>query len=316
MTTFVDASYLETLNETAKPYMMPVSPWFYTNLPGYDKNWLWRGDDTWYQRWMQVWYLQPEFVEIISWNDFGESHYIGPLDNRSFDPFTVGKAPFNYAENMPHDGWREFLPFLIDTYKNGRSSINEEKLVVWYRNSLADDCASGNTTGNTALQLQLEFPLSEVAQDRLFISALLTSHADVAVWINGEEIKAKWDFLPPGSEPGRGGPGIYHASIPLQHFVDVEVDILRNDITVLDLVGDQSVSADNCVDGLTNWNAWVGVNPGIGTVPAEWSVFNLTQMSCVSGYSVASFDDLCEFTCSWGYVRGPLLPTWQNITAN
>lgn len=119
--------------------MMPVSPWFYTNLPGYNKNWLWRGDDLWYQRWRQVWFIQPELVEIISWNDFGESHYIGPLDSSEFGPFTVGEAPFNYAENMPHDGWREFLSFLIDTYKNGRSSINEEKLVIqlgsglWYR---------------------------------------------------------------------------------------------------------------------------------------------------------------------------------------
>jgi hypothetical protein len=26
------------------PYMMPVSPWFFTNLPGYKKNWIWRGD--------------------------------------------------------------------------------------------------------------------------------------------------------------------------------------------------------------------------------------------------------------------------------
>jgi hypothetical protein len=40
MDTYVDASYLNYLN--GKPYMMPVSPWFYTNLPGYDKNWLWK----------------------------------------------------------------------------------------------------------------------------------------------------------------------------------------------------------------------------------------------------------------------------------
>ena len=25
---------------------------------------------------------QPDYVEIITWNDFGESHYIGPLDDR------------------------------------------------------------------------------------------------------------------------------------------------------------------------------------------------------------------------------------------
>lgn len=33
--------------------MMPISPWFFTNLPGYDKNWLWRrGDMLWYDRWV------------------------------------------------------------------------------------------------------------------------------------------------------------------------------------------------------------------------------------------------------------------------
>jgi hypothetical protein len=46
---------------TGLPYMMPVSPWFYTNLPGFGgKNWLWRGDDLWYDRWSQIIYNQPE----------------------------------------------------------------------------------------------------------------------------------------------------------------------------------------------------------------------------------------------------------------
>jgi hypothetical protein len=53
--------------------MMPVSPWFYTNLVGYDKNWAWNGDDLWYHRWQQAWYLEPEFIEIITWNDYGEA---------------------------------------------------------------------------------------------------------------------------------------------------------------------------------------------------------------------------------------------------
>ena len=48
MDTSTDASYLQHLN--GKPYMMPVSSWFFTNLPGYNKNWLWRGDSLWYDR--------------------------------------------------------------------------------------------------------------------------------------------------------------------------------------------------------------------------------------------------------------------------
>lgn len=49
-----------------KAYMMPVSPWFYTNLPEYNKNWLWRGDDLWHIRWQQVLDIQPNFVEVGS----------------------------------------------------------------------------------------------------------------------------------------------------------------------------------------------------------------------------------------------------------
>lgn len=71
MNTKIDASYKDFLN--GRPYMMPVSPWFYTSrdvaiaalqwltladLPGYDKNWLWRGDNTWWDRWIQVWYFK------------------------------------------------------------------------------------------------------------------------------------------------------------------------------------------------------------------------------------------------------------------
>lgn len=48
-----------------KAYMMPVSPWFYTNLPEYNKNWLWRGDDLWHNRWQQVLEIRPNFVEVI-----------------------------------------------------------------------------------------------------------------------------------------------------------------------------------------------------------------------------------------------------------
>src|SRR5688500_4058780 len=88
MDTYTDASYNLALGQSSprKPYMMPVSPWFFTNLPGYNKNWLWNGNDLWYDRWTQVLSLdpQPEFLQIISWNDYGESHYIGPLDDRQY----------------------------------------------------------------------------------------------------------------------------------------------------------------------------------------------------------------------------------------
>ncbi|KAK3397551.1 glycoside hydrolase [Sordaria brevicollis] len=117
MTTEVDEQYRKALN--GRPYMMPVAGWFYTNLPGWNKNWLWKGDELWDTRWQQVIDFQPDFVEILTWNDYGESHYIGPVREKSLGLFQSGNAPLNYAENMPHDGWRKLLPYYIQQYKQG-----------------------------------------------------------------------------------------------------------------------------------------------------------------------------------------------------
>lgn len=57
-----DEAWMKSL--AGKPYMMPVAPWFYTNLPQWDKNWLWRGDNLWHNRWQQVMELQPSLVEV------------------------------------------------------------------------------------------------------------------------------------------------------------------------------------------------------------------------------------------------------------
>lgn len=74
MFTTVDESYRAFL--LGKTYMMPVSPWFFTNMPGFRKNWLWRGDSLWFDRWQQIVSMeaahQPEYLQIITWNDWGE----------------------------------------------------------------------------------------------------------------------------------------------------------------------------------------------------------------------------------------------------
>jgi hypothetical protein len=299
MTTYVDASYNQTLTAAGKPYMMPVSPWFYTNMPGYSKNWLWRGDDLWYQRWMQVWYLQPEFVEIISWNDFGESHYIGPLDDRQYSPFKTGEAPFNYANNMPHDGWREMLPYAIDTYKNGIAEFEAEKMIVWYRNSLANDCDAGNTTGNTAQQLQIEFPPNQVMQDRVFVTALLREYGQISVI--GQNKHLSWDFIP------ENGTGLYHTSFPLTHASNFQLALVRDEVEIFDLVTGSGVSATNCDKGLTNWNAFVdSVTTAAFGVTAK-APHTLQEQRCVQGYGAGNFNGLCQFTCKYGYVSLPHL---------
>ncbi|KAF6821974.1 glycosyl hydrolase family 71 protein [Colletotrichum plurivorum] len=252
MDTKGDDAYIAALGD--KPYMMPVSPWFYTNLPGYKKNWVWRGDDLWYDRWAQVLDKKPEFVQIISWNDYGESHHIGPVRDNALEAFEVGLAPFNYALDHPHDAWRMLLPFLVDTYKAGGkpAPIAEENLVTWYRASPALACADNGTVGNAESQSQTLLAVDQVVQDRIFFSALLTSDAEVTVSVNGKETKAKWTAAP------EGGKGVYHGSVPYQGGGDVVVSMVKYGVEIAKIKGKKMLT--DCLEtkNLTNFNAWTG----------------------------------------------------------
>ncbi|RAH40443.1 glycoside hydrolase family 71 protein [Aspergillus brunneoviolaceus CBS 621.78] len=323
MNTYVDASYIDFLD--GKSYMMPVSPWFFTNMPGYDKNWLWRGDDLWYDRWVQAMYLAPDFIEIISWNDFGESHYIGPIQDSdsplaesTYTAFGTGESPYNYALNMPHDGWRAFLPWLIDTYKNNISTITQEGVQAWYRLNVRGSCASdGGTTGNTASELQLEYWPYEIPQDRVFFSALLGSSADVSVTVGDVALEAAWNSTP------SGGAGLYHGSAAFSvQAGTVEVAISRDGAIIASFTGPDIVTGCAASSDIENWNACYGAyldlsHPDLFTRgPAGMGPqADLPKSLGVVGYPAAGmtadYTGLCAFSCNYGYCPPSACTTTQ-----
>jgi hypothetical protein len=274
--------------------MMPASPWFYTNLPGFNKNWLWRGDDLWSDRWLQILYLQPEWVEIISWNDYGESHYIGPVRSNALGAMDTGRAPLDYVSDYPHDGWRELLPFAIDMYSNNTTTLTQEVLVAWHRRQPAAACSGGGTTGNTASQLQLEFAPSDVAQDAVFFSAILASPADVSVTIGGVAVPARFT-MSPGSTAGVGW---YHGRAEFGGRLGaVKVTVSRGGVPLLAVSG-ASVS-NECQNQPENWNAWVGHDTArtqrlVTPDPTD-------DLVCTNGTSTTAFSGLCQFSCHYGY---------------
>jgi hypothetical protein len=292
MTTYPDASYYDFLG--SKPYMMPISPWFYTNLPGYNKNWLWRGDDMWFQRWQQAISIdrKPDWIQIISWNDYGESHYIGRLDDQQYEAFDIGRAPYNYVKDMPHDGWRETLPFYISMYKEGKATVTEERLVIWFRVNKNGACSDGGTTGNTANQLQFEYSANDMMEDRVFYDVLLASDAQVQVTIGGVALLGTWDQEP------YGGVGVYHGSVPIGSASgQVVVTVKRGGIIITSVTGASITSA--CNSGLNNYNPWVGSNRGPPINPVK-TKGDLDQLDCTKGFGVYEFIGVCDFACSNG----------------
>ncbi|KAL2140250.1 hypothetical protein VTI28DRAFT_4039 [Corynascus sepedonium] len=151
MTTVEDLLYKECLQ--GKRYMMGVSPWFYTgkdmpiakfssrrgltepnlDLPQWNKKWYCSSESLWHDRWQQVLHLMPDFVQIITWNDFGESSYICDPS-----PSQVVDGADKYVSGHSHAAFRAVLPYLIAAYKSGSANVNwhgPDTAIAWYRTS-------------------------------------------------------------------------------------------------------------------------------------------------------------------------------------
>ncbi|KAH7109411.1 glycosyl hydrolase family 71-domain-containing protein [Dendryphion nanum] len=301
MDTFTDRSYQQALN--GKPYMMAVSPWFFTNLPGYNKNWMWLGGNLWYERWQQTLDIKPDYVQIISWNDFGESHHIGPLDDKQYTAFKVGEAPYNYVKDYPHEGWLKHLPFMIDTYMGRDPSFNEESALVVHQVTWAETCNGGGTTANTASQLQMEYPPQAVSYDMLYIAALLTEPTDLYIESGGTPIfvsSDKWEISPDG------GIGLYYTSVYMKSPGKQSVLFQRPRATGGGNAALTTIVTEvdqDCPGNVANWNAKMVYRawnaPRIGgsykhKVP-------LKDRKCISGWGWDNFNPLCSYTCKYSY---------------
>ncbi|KAE8145952.1 glycosyl hydrolase family 71-domain-containing protein [Aspergillus avenaceus] len=255
MKTDSDVAWMSALQ--GKPYMMPVAPWFYTNLPQWNKNWLWRGDDLWHYRWKQVIELQPPLVQILSWNDYGETHYIGPIYEAG-----VPEGASRYIANHPHDAWRKLLPHYIDGYRRNIARGNpvvtasmpfyhqkypiefKDKIVYWYRLNPGQSGSADGTTGNNPGIGQPKMEPHQVSQDKVFVSAFVTEPSEV--------------FLQIGSGPrsvlDARAPGVNYGSF---HFSGqtgpVRISIVRGNREIVATTG--PAITEQCAGGLVDWNA-------------------------------------------------------------
>lgn len=87
----------------------------------------------------QVLKLQPDFVEVITWNDAGESHYVGNF----WDEQIAGSDIGAYTKGYDHKGWLQVLTPFIKAYKGGAKGLPDisppsDKPVgsLWYRTLL------------------------------------------------------------------------------------------------------------------------------------------------------------------------------------
>jgi glucan endo-1,3-alpha-glucosidase len=87
-----DQWFMQQLNPSGKKYVGTLSPGFFTHFSykvssskiaqAKCQNWIWRSDNWLFaQRWEQLISMRAAIdqIEIISWNDYGESSYVNPI---------------------------------------------------------------------------------------------------------------------------------------------------------------------------------------------------------------------------------------------
>lgn len=248
-----DNTYVNALG--GKPYLAPVSPWFFTHFGpevSYSKNWAFPGDFLWFDRWQEILQLQPAFLEIITWNDYGESHYIGRLDSPHGDD---GNSKWVYG--MPHNGWLDMAEPFIAAYHDGSkdvtSYIKEDKVVYWYRPTLRDiDCDATDTTMEDANNSTGNYFKGrpdgwESLEDKVFVVTLLTEAATLEMTAGGNSQTVE---APAGA-----------AKFTVDMAVgDVSFRLTRGGNAVLEGTSDMKI-LDFCPCGIYNFNPFVGTLP-------------------------------------------------------
>ncbi|KZT01299.1 glycoside hydrolase family 71 protein [Laetiporus sulphureus 93-53] len=160
--------YLEDLTSSdgVITYIAAVSPWLFTHygVDSYDKNPLLHRDvfttPDCMKSWVQFIYLADyhlwnarwetiienrddvDIVEIPTWNDYGESHYIGPIE---------GDQPNSqdWVDVMPHEGWLAMLDDYATVFRSGiYPEITEDQLYIWARPHPKLATASDDSVGD------------------------------------------------------------------------------------------------------------------------------------------------------------------------
>jgi hypothetical protein len=161
------------------------------------------------------------------------------------------------TQSRPHGGWLQLaIPFIKafhDSKPSPQSAISTDQLVYWYRpNPLSLDCDATDTTmlpaDNSSGNYYNGKPNGwETVSDSIFVTALLTSPADISV-LSGS---SAYHY--------RAAAGVSTFTVPLsvgkQQFA-----LLRNDKIIQSAVSKRDVT-NTCGCGNYNFNAYVGTVP-------------------------------------------------------
>ncbi len=186
-------SYASVVHGGGKVYMAPICLQFWG--ANSDRYYEYGGAAGMRKMWMDAINVShPEWVEIISWNDFIEGSYVSPID----DPNKYEFANFLDGSGIPnktggyfhnHGGAAALLPYFIQWYKSGAEPKITRDSIYWFYRTQSMAFDAGKPTVSEAKRYG---PIGDV----IYVTANLAAPASLTV-TSGERVSNV--SLPAGS---------------------------------------------------------------------------------------------------------------------
>lgn len=254
-----------------KLFMASITP-YYRGLGGNYRVCDSRGVEGLARQWEGAIQDKATWVEMVTWNDWGEASYLAPFGSAYETHFWNG----HWGPMLSHGAFLDASRYYIEWYKSGKQpKIAEDALYYAYRLHPKGASVEGKRPGG-----------ADKLADEVFVSLFLTAPARLTIHSGATE--KHFDVLS----------GVNHLSMPFapgaQRFV-----LTRGSETVIDKTGEQDVSA---TDAWGNFNLFAGE-----AKPLTVRVQNLAggPQICVNGKPVPP-------RFFWGSENSALVPVGGN----
>lgn len=226
-------------------YMGAVSPWFFTHYgpDTFNKNFVYLADQHLYsKRWDSLIASRDSFdiVQILTWNDYGESHYVGPVK---------GALPINserWTDGMNHTAWLDLTRYYAQAFKSGvYPAIEKDAIYMWSRPHAADADGGADGVGKPT-----NF---EILQDAVWAVVMASAPSTVV-------LSTSTDDNDTGSQHSFDVPaGVSKLAVPITPGGTMKGVVMRNGQVVvqLDVSPDEFTFQGSVSDKGYNYNAFV-----------------------------------------------------------
>lgn len=251
--TFIaDNAFQRALQSSGRtgPYIMAVSPWQFKDLDDGSEMDAWVAPSDWlFVKRLQALAqgdIRPDIIELLTWNDWCESHYLRDLpgNSTSSPDYAVLGTMKSYVAGQNHSPWRVIATYYLTWWKTGNKPyVSQDQVVYWYRiHKKNAQCDYGSALIRN----------SNMLEDAVFTWATVAKDSIISMAIGNNE---RFEFPARASSPATG-------SVPFpadlgDSGLRPTIAVIQNNKTAYQSIGPKPI---------TSWCSSKNFNPVVGFI--------------------------------------------------